>query len=523
MKVIDVSEVMNAIDSSITKKKNEKEQVLQIRDSLNGIIHLEEALEGAMGNSVKDHFVSFHIPVILLLNQFLSDYQKKLKEVKSFVLDYETEGAIVRQLFVEHDMEQGLDRVKNVTNQSIGNINEQVFTISDLVSVTPLSSDALMHRYDSAHAHNRTTIQDLLAMDKDGAATLKEAAEDLKQIVQLIQKLKQWTVPANLLKKETINEIDSYFAENEKLSKLMDEAIETSIKDGNATPLGNAAEVLGTMSKWTGIKSALQGALTATVLLSKRLVFVKDGKGNFKIQAHPDWKKKNGKYNSKLASVLYDVIKKGSNSSVTFIKKEFNKLGNAPSSLLKNIIGMNPRSTRRSYGSLLNERFRFIRFAESGVKSYAQFPVDVKKTAEQFTTKEGAKQVIKRIPYAGVAMSFITNSSEMYSDKNKYKSRFENGGRAAAGMGLDLGVAGLTAGGAAIGSMIFPGPGTIIGGAVGAAIGIGGSMYFEEKAKAAGEKAGKWVEEKLEVIEEKNDYLVESLSKGKKLVANLFR
>jgi len=523
MKVIDVSEVMNAIDSSITKKKNEKEQVLQIRDSLNGIIHLEEALEGDMGDSVKDHFVSFHIPVILLLNQFLSDYQKKLKEVKSFVLDYETEGAIVRQSFVEHDMEQGLDRVKNMTNQSIRNINEQVFAISDLVNVTPLSDDTLIHRYDSAHAHNRTTIQDLLAMDKDGAATLKEAAEDLKQIVQLIQKLKRWTVPANLLKKETINEIDSYFAENEKLSKLIDDAIETSIKEGADTPLGHTAEFLGTLSKLTGIKSVLLGGLTAAVILSERLVFVKDGKGNFKIQAHPDWKQKNGKYNSKLASSLYNIIKKGSNSSVTFIKKEFDKLGNAPSSLLKKIIGMNPRSTRRSYGSLLNERFRFLRFAESEVKTYTKFPVDVKKTVEQFTTKEGVKGVIKKIPYVGIATSIVTNSSEMYSDKNKYKSLSERFGRTAAGVGLDVGVAGLTAGGAAIGSMILPGPGTIIGGAVGAAIGIGGSMYFEEKAKAAGEKAGKWIGEQWNVLEDKGDKIGEELSKGTKLVANLFR
>lgn len=522
MKVIDVSEVINAIDSSIIKKKQEKEQVLQIRDSLSGIIDLEEALEGDMGDSVKDHFISFHIPVILLLNQFLADYQKKLKEVKSFVLDYETEGAIVRQSFVEHDMEQGLDRVKNMTNQSIGNINAQVFAISDLVSVTPLSGDALMHRFDIAHAHNRTTVEDLLAMDKDGAATLKEAAADLEQIVQLVQKLKQWAVPANLLKKETINEIDRYFAENEKLNKLIDEAIETSIEDGNATLTGTAAEVLGTISQWTGIKAASQGVLAAMILTSKRIALVKDGKGNFLVRAHPDWKKNNGKYNSKLASLVYDAIKKGSNASLTFVKDQFSKFNNAPSNVLKTMIGLRPGTGRIGYRRILNDKFNYIEFSSTKVKHYEKFPVDIGKTLSQVTTKKGVTALLSKIPIAGIGVSLVTNSSELFSDKNKYKSQGERLGRAAAGVGLDVGVVGLTTGGAALGTMIFPGPGTVIGGAIGAAIGIAGSWAIEDKAKAVGEKVGKWVEETIDIKETVNK-INDGLSIGGKFVAGLFR
>jgi len=522
MKVIDVSEVINAIDSSIIKKKQEKEQVLQIRDSLNGIIHLEEALKGDMGDSVKDHFVSFHIPVILLLNQFLADYQKKLKEVKSFVLDYETNGAIVRQSFVEHDMEQGLDRVKNMTNQSIGNINAQVFAISDLVSVTPLSGDALMHRFDIAHAHNRTTVEDLLAMDKDGAATLKEAAADLKQIVQLIQKLKQWSVPANLLKKETINEINNYFAGNEKLNKLIDEAIETSIKDGADTPLGHTAEFLGTLSKLTGIKALSQGVLAAMVLSSKRITFMKDGKGNYLVKAHPDWKQKNGKYNSKLASLVYDVIKKGSNASITFIKDHFSKFNNAPSNVLKAMIGLQAGTGRIGYRRILKDKFNYIEFSPTKVKRYEKFPVNIEKTLSQVTTKKGVTALLSKIPIAGIGVSLVTNSSELYSDENKYKSEGERFGRAAAGVGMDVGVVGLTTGAAAIGTLICPGPGTLIGGAVGASIGIIGTMALDDKVKAVGEKAGKWVEENINIKETVNK-ISDGLSAGGKFITGLFR
>ncbi|MGN1402364.1 MAG: T7SS effector LXG polymorphic toxin [Bacillus sp. (in: firmicutes)] len=517
MKVIDVSEVMNAVEISMAKKKTEKEQVLKIRDSIHGILDLGGALEGEMGKSVKEHFISFHIPVILLLNQFLADYQKKLNKVKSIVLDYETEGAIVRQAFIENDMEQGLDRVKIMLNQSIGDINGYIASVSDLASVMPLSDESLMYRFDDANRHNRKTVEDLLRVDKDGAAALKEASDNLKQIVQLIQKLNQWAAPANIMKEETITEIESYFSDNEKLSKLMDGAIETSIKDGASTTGGDAANVLGTLSNWTGIKAASEGVLTAAILLSKRIMFHQDGKGNYTIRSHPNWKQvKNEKYNSKLASVLYTALKKGSDSSVRVVKDTFSKFKNAPSNVLKVLIGLEPGTTRRGYAGILNERFRFIRFAEEKVKSYDKFPIDVKKTVGQFKTIEGMKQVIRRVPFVGIVASIGTNSGEFYSDENKYKSGAEKTGRFAAGVGLDLGVAGLTSGGAVIGSMICPGPGTIIGGAIGAAIGIAGSMAAEKKVKAVGENAVKWI---VDTFKDAG----ESVRKGKKIVANLFR
>ena len=46
MNVIKVSEILPELDRSIKKKEAEKEQILDLRDSLNKIINLDEALKG---------------------------------------------------------------------------------------------------------------------------------------------------------------------------------------------------------------------------------------------------------------------------------------------------------------------------------------------------------------------------------------------------------------------------------------------------------------------------------------------
>ncbi|MBP3041918.1 transposase, partial [Bacillaceae bacterium Marseille-Q3522] len=97
--------------------------------------------------------------------------------------------------------------------------------------------------------------------------------------------------------------------------------------------------------------------------------------------------------------------------------------------------------------------------------------------------------------------SVVTNTGEFYSDKNKNKSFWEKGGRATAGIGMDVGVTGLTAGGALLGSMICPGPGTLIGGAIGGAVGVVASLTLENKIKDIGEKAGKWFGDQVENIQ----------------------
>ncbi|MBM7691607.1 uncharacterized protein YoxC [Peribacillus deserti] len=500
MKAIDVSEVFAGIDQALQQKKKEKEQILDVRDAVNKVIDLGSALEGSGGNAIKDHFTTIHIPAILLLNQFQQTYMDELKKMKELISDYETGNGVVREDFIEHDIKQALQKFENIARSISDSINEELSKVSDLMSSAPLSFSKMDSLLNRANLHTQKTVENLHKLDSDAGKSLKEVQKNLDEVGQFISKVEGWSRGGVYLSKETMNEINTYLEKNDSISKLIDSALELSIEQGDSTFLGMVTDWLDKFGKTTGVKDALIGASAAGILLTNKLELVRDGAGNFTIRATDGWKQVKGKYADPLAAALYKIIKAGSASPIPFIQNHFKKYRNAPSRLLRQLVGFNPSANGQSFRQILESHFPNLKFAEDAVENYKRFAVDVPATLKQFTHAEGLKSVVKRVPYVGVAVSLITNGSEFFNDGNKYKSTSEKAGRAVAGIGMDVGVAGLTAGGAAIGTMICPGPGTLIGGMVGAAVGIVSSIALEDKVKELGEKAGKWTEDKVKDI-----------------------
>ncbi|WP_026692729.1 T7SS effector LXG polymorphic toxin [Peribacillus kribbensis] len=500
MKAIDVSEIFSSIDQSLQQKKKEKEHILDIRDAVNKVIDLGDALEGSGGNAIKDHFTTVHIPAILLLNQFQQTYMDELKKVKELISDYETQSGLVREDFIEHDVKQGLKKLENVTRSIAESINNELTKVSDLVNSAPLNLSRMESLLNRADTHNQKTVEDLHKLDSDASKSLKEVKSSLDDVGQFLAKIEGWSKDGVFLSKKTINEIDSYLEKNDSIAKLIDSALELSIEQGDSTFLGMVTDWLDKIGKTTGGRDALKGTAAAAILLTKRLEFIKDGAGNFNIRATDGWKQIRGKYADPLAAALYKIIKKGSGNPIPFIRNYFSKYQNAPSRMLRDLVGLSPNANTQSLREILKKNFPNLKFVEEGVENYKRFPLDAGGTLKQFVTVDGLKGVSKKIPYLGVVISVVTNGSEFFNDGNKYKSISEKAGRAVAGIGMDAGVAALTTGGAALGTMICPGPGTLIGGAVGATIGIISSMAFEDTVKDLGEKAGKWTGEKINEV-----------------------
>lgn len=500
MKVLNVNEVLSELDASIKKKKEEKKQILDLRDSLNKISDSKEFIDGKMGNAIREHFTVLHIPAVLLINQFLEQYTKQLNKIKDSILNYEDKNGFINQEFIEHDVEQGIKKIERMTDELIEDINQDFNGVRDLVSASPLVTSSIHYSIETTRLHNKTTIEDLNELDQQSVKELKKSLEDLQNISSFIKKIKTWSSKGMVINENTITEINNYFAKNDTLNELIDSAVELSVEQGDSTVIGDVADWLDKMGKFKGGTEILKATGASAVLLSKALTLEKSGNGKFKIRAHPDWKQNSqGKYNSKLAEIIHGILKKGSNSSVSFIQNYFSKFNNAPSRVLRSLIGIKPHLNTVSYKDLLGSKV--AKYSEAALADYKVMSYDIKATLGQFKDVNQVKALVKKVPGVGTAFSFLTNAGELVSDKNKHKSNYEKAGRAAAGIGLDAGTAALIGAGAALGSFI-PGPGTVIGGAVGAAVGIAASFALEDKVKDVGERAGKWVDDTFQDTEE---------------------
>ncbi|WP_137790838.1 LXG domain-containing protein [Bacillus sp. E(2018)] len=524
MKVLKVSEVYQEIDQTIKKKESEKEQIIAIRNALNYIIELDEGLKGEGGLAIKEHFTVLHIPITLLLNQFLDEYINRLKKIKSRISKFESEDALITEEFILHDVKQGLDKLKQFTEDSADTINKITSQVNHLVSTIPLHASSFTTIVDQSVSNNQKTSDELNQIDETTTTSLSELFDGLGDISQFVKKVNRWSSEGIILSQKTISEIDEFFMSSDTIQNMIDDAIELSVEQGDSTFMGDIASWLDQLGKATGALDVTKGAIAFTILTTNMLELTRDGKGNFIVKASPSWVKgKSKKYESKLAENIYKLLQKGDKTSGNPILRYLGSYNNKPSGLLRELVGLDKGTTKISFGTMVSDHKGIFVFSDADLKNYAQ-KVDVAKTADQFKSVDGLTSLGKKIPVIGIAFSVGTNSAEFFSDENQYKSNYEKSGRFAAGIGMDVGIAGLTAGGAAIGTMFCPGIGTVIGGAVGAGIGIVGSWALEDKIKGWGEDAGKWIEEDgKEMISNATETFSDALSDAGDFVSGWFR
>src|SRR6476620_2767064 len=103
MKVLDVQEVMDAIDKIKISKQQDSDNIESLRASIQKIEQLE-TLQGKGGEALKDHFRRLHLPVLEAFHLLIRQYMEQLDRVKSNLLGFESSSAIVREEFLSGEL-----------------------------------------------------------------------------------------------------------------------------------------------------------------------------------------------------------------------------------------------------------------------------------------------------------------------------------------------------------------------------------------------------------------------------------
>ncbi|APC49410.1 transposase [Virgibacillus halodenitrificans] len=525
MKAIKISEVKDGLNQLIQNKETEKEQILALRDAINSFINLDSALEGEGGDAIRDHFVTLHLNAVILFNLFLEEYISALKEIKNSVDAFENNDAFIQTEFIETTVKTKLNQLEDMSSTLIESINNEYNLVSDIAGAGSVSSYFFNQEIANAREKCDSTVNKLGTLDEVNTASLENSEESINEVAKFTSKIKTWTNSGVFLTDKQLKEIETYYSESDMIEKMIENATKLSIEQGDSTIQGEVANWIGSMGNASKAYGVAKGAIAFQIMNSNMLEMTKDGKGNFVVTASSKWKKVNGKYGSKLAENIHKLLKQGDPASANPLRKYLSKYNNAPSGVLKQLIGMKPGTTKLSFGKVANNYSNVLVLDKNSLKDYSM-KVDWKKTAEQVTDASKAKNLLKRVPYVGMALSVGFNSTEYYSDTNKNKSFAEKSGRFIAGLGVDAGIAGLTTGGAAIGTMICPGVGTVIGGAIGAGVGIIGSIAFEDKIKDIGENTADWLEERTNDLSKLKDNVKDGIKdlsdKASGLLSSIF-
>lgn len=488
MKVLKVSEVIDATDQLIKKKQNEQKQIVDIKDKLNKVIELGDDLKGEGGEAIKQYFAMLHIPVLLTLDLFLDKYIKQLKDIQKSVRDYESEKGLVRDHFIEHDVQKSLNKIQTITQDSVEKINNDFSKVLDLVNGAAIMTAPLDLKVNQTKQENQDTVDKLGKLDHEAKSGLEDSEDRLKQISQLVGKIKHWSKDGVYLNKDTVHEVKEYFLRNDIIHDMVNDAQKLAAEQGDTTPMGDIASWIHDINTGKGYLDTVSSALAIQIMSTKMLKLERDEKGGFRILTSSKWKK--GPNESKLAKAVGNLLKKGGENPSSLISRYVSQFGGEPGGVLKKIAGLDPKAKGTTLGKLMGNTGTHFKFNEEALKNYKVKP-DIKATerALKASTRIG-KQLTKKIPGIGTVISIADNVGEFYKDDNKNMSLAEKSGRFAAGVALDTATGELTTAGAVVGTMICPGVGTVIGGAVGLIAGVAVTAFASDTVKKWGENVG---------------------------------
>ncbi|GAF24159.1 transposase [Bacillus sp. JCM 19047] len=208
MKVLDVQEVMDAIDKIKISKQQDSDNIESLRASIQKIEQLE-TLQGKGGEALKDHFRRLHLPVLEAFHLLIRQYMEQLDRVKSNLLGFESSSAIVREEFLSGELKNGLDRIATTATEDANEIESIRTSISDILPLTPFSMEEVLRQVDRGKDHAKETIETLHALDEQNEALLAQAESTLREVTNVVSQVANWSSGGAILSAGTLAEVDA--------------------------------------------------------------------------------------------------------------------------------------------------------------------------------------------------------------------------------------------------------------------------------------------------------------------------
>ncbi|TPE68220.1 ribonuclease YeeF family protein [Halalkalibacterium halodurans] len=523
MKFLDVNQHLSELDEHIKVLKSYGDVFEEVEARITRVINMDGAFKGEGAQGVINNHAHVQLPTIRSIRAFLISYAETLEKMKANITEYEpASNGSVSEDFWKNQLPKGYDRYEEKLEEREATINQATAEVSHILHLGKLQTGDVYNSIDSARKHADTVLEGLYDLDQAGVELMAQVRTKMEELKATIRQVLDWTMTGGVtMKGVSIMEVGGYFANNATLHEKAPEVDTSKVSVGvydpaladNPSLVQGVVNFLGTDAKtiqnWglVGV-DVTRGAATAIMFTTGMLKFVDNGNGTVKLVADKTWKSQKGKYESKLASKIHELMKhpKG--------KYFGQRFGNIPSNLPRDIAGLR-NLPNVGVGGLLNRATgpmviyrngqRFVNYYQRGAgrSNFGNLlknvkhnfvptikSIDVKNTLKNMKPGGGGWQ--KNLARAGNVLAVGLNFMEAFSDEHKDKSTAQRTGRALAGTALDIGAAyaGATAG-AAIGTMIFPGVGTVVGGFVGAAVGgIAANTFLGEPVRQVGEKIG---------------------------------
>ncbi|MER2113450.1 MAG: LXG domain-containing protein, partial [Solibacillus isronensis] len=180
MKVLDVNAFQQGLERNVNRLTRLESEMKQIESAVQGLTQLEESLKGQGGEALRAYYESCHLPFLTFFNTFKNSFTSVLQEMKTALSSLEPDSSgFIRQAALEGEIEQGLNRAKQVTEELTDEANNIMDQVSDIVSLPKLDDSEVHLGVHEAKRHRDETVEKLIEFDVSQTDALTTIQTDL--------------------------------------------------------------------------------------------------------------------------------------------------------------------------------------------------------------------------------------------------------------------------------------------------------------------------------------------------------
>lgn len=199
MKRLDVHEFHTLLDQTQLILSAQREQYKRIEDAIREFVALGDALTGSGGEAIKSFFRDVHLPYLLYIQSFISDFEDVIQRMRQSLDSLEpTTDGVIRVDYLEHDVERGLERLRNRIIGRTDEVNEIIQRVSDIISLPKLSDAEVLHSINELLLYSRDTVHKLEAFDYQQSHAIQVIDEALDWMMQYISSIETIFSQANM-------------------------------------------------------------------------------------------------------------------------------------------------------------------------------------------------------------------------------------------------------------------------------------------------------------------------------------
>ncbi len=190
MKTLDAQSLHQGVEHTRSAVANIRSQTTELRSAIESFISSGTSFNGQGGKAVRSFYQECHLPFLTYMENVITHFEENLVNLTSSIKSYEPqESGFLREDFLANDVDNGLQKAQNVTEQLTAESNSIIRNVNDIIYIPELQQNDFNSTIHRGREKTTEVLEDLHSLDKNQSNNLETVLQECQTLMNYIREV----------------------------------------------------------------------------------------------------------------------------------------------------------------------------------------------------------------------------------------------------------------------------------------------------------------------------------------------